>query len=88
MMRTPLENFSRDYLLAPTVEVNTHSEDRAVLDADVYEALVQTLGEPIIGFTGGLHYQFAPSREVLAERAAVPKRNHGGHDRMSLLLAK
>lgn len=89
MMETPLENFSEGYVLAPTVEVNEHNGEEAMLDFEVYEDLVRVLGEPIIGFTGGLHYQFVPSDRVPAERAAIPKTDGASmQKRMSLLLMK
>lgn len=89
MSQIPLENWSRDYVLAPEIEVNRHRGDRALLDEAAYAKLRCRLGEPIVGYVGGLHYHFAPSNEVLADRAAVPRRNHKAEsDRMSLLLAK
>lgn len=87
MSQTILENWSRDYVIAPEIDVNTH-EGEAILDEGAYRALVRILGEPIIGFTGGIHYEFRPSSSVMADRAAVPKRNHRGSDWLTLLLAK
>lgn len=87
-MQGLLENFSENYVLAPTIEVNRHPGDEAMLDADAYRIFARLLGEPVVGFTGGLHYEFRPSRQVLGGRAAVPSRNHTTDDQMALLLAK
>lgn len=88
-MNQPLEKFSRDYLLAPSIEVNKHRGEEAIMDFIVYEELVELIGAPIVGQVGGIHYDFTPSDAVLHERAAVPYRNHkAANERMALLLAK
>lgn len=84
-----IENFSRDYWMVCDAEVNKHEGDLALMDEDLYDDLVEAIGEPIIGFVGGLHYEFIPSRQVLADRCAVPRRNHkASHNSMTLLLSK
>lgn len=88
MMKTPLQNFSRDYVIAPSVEVNTYDGPLALIDSDVYADIVSVVGKPLIGYTGGLHYQFKPSQNVLADRAAVPTNNHHPEEHLELLISK
>lgn len=83
-----LENFSRDYLIAPDIEVNPYRGDTAQMDQTIWAVLREILGEPIVGKVENLHYHFEPSDQVLGERAAVPRQNHKGSDDLELLLSK
>lgn len=75
-MQTQLESYSAGYLFAPEVEVNRYGEDLAIMDEELYEDLARQLGEPVIGYVGGLHYEFMPSTGILSGRCAVPRSNH------------
>lgn len=89
MAATPIEEFSRDYVIAPTVDIHKHGGDEAILDEEVYSEFATMLGEPIVGHIGSLHYQFKPSRSVMAGRGAVPSRHHkAASEPLPLLLLK
>jgi hypothetical protein len=88
-MTPKLENWSRDYWMAHETTVDRYEGDLALMDADLYEDLVQAIGGPLIGYVGGIHYEFIPTFKVLSDRVAVPRQNHkGSYDNMTLLLSK
>lgn len=77
MNQPNLTPFSSSYALAPDVTVRTWNEASAHMDIDLYERLVEFLGGPIFGLVGGKRFQFQPSRQVLSEECAVPKKKDG-----------
>ncbi|WP_372611647.1 hypothetical protein [Halomonas sp.] len=83
-----LESFSSGYWLAGGVTVDTHEGEYALMDETLYDSLVQTIGDPLVGHIDGLHYEFIPTRNVLTDRVAVPARNHSTDRELLLLLAK
>jgi hypothetical protein len=88
-MTPELENWSRDYWMAHEIAVDRYEGDLALMDADLYEDLVEAIGEPLIGYVGGIHYEFIPTLKVLSDRVAVPRQNHkGSYDNMTLLISK
>ena len=88
-MTPELENWSRDYWMAHEITVDRYEGDLALMDADLYEDLVEAIGEPLIGYVGGIHYEFIPTLKVLSDRVAVPRQNHkGSYDNMTLLISK
>ncbi|UBF20328.1 hypothetical protein HCTV-8_gp3 [Haloarcula virus HCTV-8] len=88
MTMAELENFSAGYALVRDATVQTWAEEEAHMDVDLYDELTYHLGEPIIGFVGGLHYQFRPSKQVLTDQCAVPRRNRGRRVGGSALLVR
>jgi hypothetical protein len=88
-MTQKLENWSRDYWMAHEITVDRYEGDLALMDADLHEDLVEAIGEPLIGYVGGIHYEFIPTLKVLSDRVAVPRQNHkGSYDNMTLLISK
>jgi hypothetical protein len=88
-MTPKLENWSRDYWMAHEITVDRYEGDLALMDADLYEDLVEEIGAPLIGYVGGIHYEFFPTLKVLSDRVAVPRWNHkGSYDNMTLLISK
>jgi hypothetical protein len=84
-----LSEYSAGYLMGEDVEVNTYEGEEALMDIDLFESIARAMGEPVIGYTGGIHYDFKPSATVLGKRCAVPRRNHEAvQNSMTLLLAK
>lgn len=83
-----LESFSAGYALVHGVEVFEWRDETAEMDVDLYEGLVDLLGEPIIGFVNGLHYQFEPSTNVLSGQCAVPRSGRGAKMEGSALLVR
>lgn len=84
-----LANFSKEYLLAPEVDVEVHWNEEAVMGPDVFNNLVKFLGEPIVGHVDGIHYEFKPDEDVLLEDVLVPIDNHKAASKpMALLLQK
>lgn len=81
--------FSAGYTLVRNADVRTWSEDETHMDVGLYSGLVREFGDPIVGYVGGLHYQFKPSREVLSGKCAIPKSSHGrASDPSALLIRK
>jgi len=80
------ESFSSSYEMVPDATVETWQDEEAHMDFRLYRTLARRFGEPVIGFIGGLHYQFKPSDQVLSGRCAVPAANHS--DPSVLLIRK
>lgn len=70
------EPWSRSYDLIPNAEIHTYGDDEAVMDFEMYEALEQQFGNPVVGYVGGLHYHFIPERTVPQGSVAVPEHRH------------
>lgn len=83
----PYDEFSAGYVLARDIEVRRWSDDLAGMPDDLYRLLVHVMGEPIIGYTGGIHYEFRPMQGIPNGTAAVPRHNHDEEPR-ALLLAR
>ena len=66
-----IEPWSRDYAMVGNATVRTWNED-AQMDAGLYDFLVSRIGEPIVGFIEGQHYQFIRSNQVLSQECAIP----------------
>lgn len=71
-----LVSFSSQYALVNGAEVRTWSEDAAHMDFNLYEALVDVVGEPVIGLVEGRNYEFTPSKQVLSNQCAIPDDRH------------
>lgn len=83
------EPFSSRYCLVKNAEVRTWSDEEAHMDEGLYAYLARRYGEPVVGYVGGLHYAFKPSRQVLSNTAAIPERKHGSkRDPSALLIQK
>lgn len=67
-----LEPWSRDYLMVGNANIREWNYQEAHMDAGLYNALVQRIGEPIVGMVEGIEYKFKPSTEVLSQECAVP----------------
>jgi hypothetical protein len=70
------EPFSAGYELVRNAEVHTYDEDEAIMDAEMLQRLEAQFGQPLIGYVGGLHYQFKPERAVPGNALALPETNH------------
>jgi hypothetical protein len=79
------ESFSAGYDMVHNAEVITYDDEEAIMDYDMLEALEERFGRPLVGFIGGLHYQFKPERSIPPASVAVPKDNH---DRPSSFLVR
>jgi hypothetical protein len=72
--------FSAGYELVRNVEILTHSEPDTVIDEDLFAALAERFGTPVVGFVGGLHYYLKPTRCIPANTVAVPDASHDEPD--------
>lgn len=73
----PREPYSSGYSIAKGIEVEVWNDDIAAVPRDLYRRLAATLGEPVVTYTGGLHYRPKPlDKGVPADTLAVPKHNH------------
>lgn len=88
MVSIPLEHWSRDYWLAPSITIDTYPGDDALMDYELYDALQRNLGGSVLGRVDGIHYHFAPSDDVMADRVAVPNSNHRAIQHPELLVCK
>lgn len=79
-MGTRLEEFSRDYLIAPNVTVETYDEADAIMDADLFEDLTLQAGVEPLGYIDGVHYEFLPRESIPHYTVAVPRSKHRGID--------
>jgi gamma-glutamylcysteine synthetase len=82
------EPFSAGYALIRGVRIDTWPEDEAVMDYELYRALKQRYGNPIVGKIGGIHYQFRPATDVLADSVAIPEHSHGKDASQAALLIR
>ncbi len=83
------EPFSKDYLLAPELEVCTYSGSNAVVAPDVYDALVDKVGEPLVGSVGGVRFSIRSHRPIPTDLIAIsdsPK--YAARDGDALLIYK
>lgn len=69
--------FSARYAMVRDAEVVTWGHDEAVMDYELFRALKQRYGEPVVGYVGGLHYAFKPVTDIRAHTAAIPQSKHG-----------
>ena len=73
---TSLSDFSAGYILVENVEVRRWSDELAGMPFDLYDSLAIYNGEPVIGYVGGLHYEFRPMYGIPDKTVAVPRHNH------------
>lgn len=69
-------DFSAGYILVEGIETCRWSDELAGMPYDLYETLAIYNGEPVIGYVGGLHYEFRPMYGIPARTVAVPRDNH------------
>lgn len=87
MVRTYLEPYSDEYALVENATVRTWTNNRALMDYELYEQLGKHVSDPIVGYIDGLHYQFEPSEQVLYHECVVPERDEAV-DASKLLVQK
>lgn len=78
--------YSARYAIVRGAEVHTWSEDEAVMDYELFNALRDDFGAPVVGYVGGLHYAFKPTTQVPGNAAAIPESKHGSQREPSALL--
>ncbi len=74
------EPFSDGYSLVLDVDVYQHNSDTAIIDVELLDSLRQRFPSPIIGYIGGLHYQFKPEIGIPSGAVALPEDNHDDPD--------
>lgn len=72
--------FSAGYELVRNVDILTHPEPETVIDEDLFAALAERFGTPLVGSIGGLHYYLKPTRCIPANTVAVPDESHDEPD--------
>jgi hypothetical protein len=75
------QSFSAGYELVHNADVVTH-DGNAIMDEQMLDSLRERFGYPVIGYVGGLHYQFKPSNAILSGTLAVPDWNHQNPDEL------
>jgi hypothetical protein len=78
--RPVTQRWSDHYEIIHNAVVRTNSGEEALIDPEMYDALVYEFGRPLIGFIEGRHYQFKPRRVVPVGSVAVPEDQHGDPD--------
>lgn len=79
--------FSGGYELVQNAEVRTYGDDEAIMDFEMLQSLEHRFGRPLVGFIGGLHYQFKSEKTIPAGSVAIPSDNHS-NDPDALLIQK
>lgn len=70
------EPWSAGYDLVHNTEIFQTRDDEAAMDVDMLRALEEQFGSPLVGYVGGLHYQFKAESSVPPKAVTVPRRNH------------
>lgn len=85
-----LEPWNQQYLLAPHADVLTYGDENAVIDPVLHDHLRRVLGDPVVGYINGIHYEFRREESVPADTAVVPARNHDvpEGEELTLLVAR
>lgn len=76
------EKFSAGYELVHNADVVTYSDPEAIMDSTMLQSLRERFGYPVIGYVGGLHYQFKASDSILTGTLAIPEDNHQDPDEL------
>jgi hypothetical protein len=81
-----IEQFSEAYELVHNARVFTHSGNKALMDSEMYNTLVEEYGLYFAGKVGKLHYNFKPEASMPAGSIAVPEHNHDDPDTLLIQL--